>query len=145
MRVAVVGHVEWVEFARVERVPAPGEIVHASTLGGSRRRRAVAAGQLAKLAGDATFFTALGDDELGRRARELERARRPRPRGPADEPQRRVVRRRRVGERTITVIGDKLVPTGTILCRGELAGSTPSSPAAAMTEALRAARQARVS
>ena len=29
MRVAVVGHVEWIEFARVERVPAPGEIVHA--------------------------------------------------------------------------------------------------------------------
>ena len=29
MNVAVVGHVEWVEFARVEHVPAPGEIVHA--------------------------------------------------------------------------------------------------------------------
>ena len=30
MRVAVVGHVEWIEFARVERVPKAGEIVHAS-------------------------------------------------------------------------------------------------------------------
>jgi ribokinase len=29
MRIAVVGHVEWVEFARVEAVPRPGEIVHA--------------------------------------------------------------------------------------------------------------------
>ena len=29
MRVAVVGHVEWVEFARVEAVPKPGEIAHA--------------------------------------------------------------------------------------------------------------------
>ena len=29
-RVAVVGHVEWVEFARVPRLPAAGEIVHAS-------------------------------------------------------------------------------------------------------------------
>jgi ribokinase len=29
MRVAVVGHVEWIEFAQVERVPEPGEIVHA--------------------------------------------------------------------------------------------------------------------
>src|SRR2546425_7424678 len=29
MRVAVVGHVEWIEFARVERLPAAGEIVHA--------------------------------------------------------------------------------------------------------------------
>ena len=30
MRFAVVGHVEWVEFAKVERVPEPGEIVQAS-------------------------------------------------------------------------------------------------------------------
>src|SRR2546423_10869656 len=30
MKVVVVGHVEWVEFARVEHVPAAGEIVHAS-------------------------------------------------------------------------------------------------------------------
>ena len=29
MNLAVVGHVEWVEFIRVERVPKPGEIVHA--------------------------------------------------------------------------------------------------------------------
>ena len=29
MRVAVVGHVEWVEFVRVENVPRAGEIVHA--------------------------------------------------------------------------------------------------------------------
>jgi len=29
MNVGVVGHVEWVEFARVDRAPAAGEIVHA--------------------------------------------------------------------------------------------------------------------
>jgi hypothetical protein len=29
VKVAVVGHVEWIEFARVERVPAPGEVAHA--------------------------------------------------------------------------------------------------------------------
>ena len=40
MRVAVVGHVEWVEFARVERVPDPGEIVHALETGRSRREAA---------------------------------------------------------------------------------------------------------
>ena len=28
MRVAVVGHVEWIRFARVDRVPVPGEIAH---------------------------------------------------------------------------------------------------------------------
>ena len=29
MRTAVVGHVEWVEFVRVDRVPGPGEIIQA--------------------------------------------------------------------------------------------------------------------
>src|SRR5581483_6164873 len=72
----VVGHVEWVEFARVEHVPAPGGIVHASETweepaGGG----AVAAVQLANLNGSALLFTALGDDELGRRAREQLEAR----------------------------------------------------------------------
>ncbi|MDX6664514.1 MAG: ribokinase, partial [Solirubrobacteraceae bacterium] len=60
-RVAVVGHVEWAEFAVVDRMPAAGEIVHA------REHFALAAGgggvavtQLTKLAGTARFFTALG-------------------------------------------------------------------------------------
>ena len=29
MKVAVAGHVEWIEFARVEHVPVPGEILQA--------------------------------------------------------------------------------------------------------------------
>src|SRR3712207_6421071 len=113
MRTAVVGHVEWIEFARVERVPHPGEIVHAldtweEPAGGG----AVAAVQLAKLAGECTLFTAFGDDELGHRARgELERLGvrveaefRP-------EPQRRgFVYVDAAGERTITVIGSRLGP-----------------------------------
>src|SRR5918912_2332571 len=70
MRVAVVGHVEWVEFARVDHVPAPGEIVHAvETWEEAAGGGAVAAVQLANLAGTATLFTALGGDDLGRRAR----------------------------------------------------------------------------
>src|SRR4051794_8321750 len=68
-RVAVVGHVEWVEFLRVPHVPQPGDIVHATDVfsqaaGGG----GVAAVQLRKLAGECTFFTALGDDEVGRAA-----------------------------------------------------------------------------
>ena len=68
-RVAVVGHVEWVQFARVPHVPRAGEVVHArepfeEPAGGG----AVAAVQLARLAGSATLFTALGDDELARRS-----------------------------------------------------------------------------
>ncbi len=70
MRVAVVGHVEWVTFARVAHVPRPGQIVHASdswqqAAGGG----AVAAMELARLAGRADFFTAVGDDDTGRRMR----------------------------------------------------------------------------
>ena len=64
MQTAVVGHVEWVEFARVERVPLPGEIVQASeswaeAAGGG----GVASVQLAELAGACTLFTALGRDD----------------------------------------------------------------------------------
>ena len=55
MRAAVVGHVEWVEFVRGDHVPAAGEIVHATDsfeepAGGG----AVAAAQLARMAGSAT-------------------------------------------------------------------------------------------
>lgn len=111
MRVAVVGHVEWIEFLRVDHVPVAGEIVHAQERwtepGGGG---AAAAVQLAKLAGGADFFTALGDDDLGRRATtELERlgvqvhaARR------AEPTRRGVTHVDRNGERTITVIGERL-------------------------------------
>jgi hypothetical protein len=74
VRAAVVGHVEWIEFGRVDHVRTPGEIVHVSEswqepAGGG----AVAAMQLCKLAGAATLYTALGDDEVGHRAkRDLE-------------------------------------------------------------------------
>jgi ribokinase len=71
VNVAVVGHVEWVEFVRVDHVPAPGEIVHAlETWQEAAGGGAVAAAQLANLNGSAQLFTSLGDDELGRRARE---------------------------------------------------------------------------
>src|SRR4051794_19957160 len=115
MTTAVVGHMEWIEFVRVERMPVAGEIVHASDAweepGGGG---AVAAVQLAKLAGGATLFTALGDDELGHRAKaelealglRVEAAFRP-------EPQRRaLVRGDAGGGRTITVVGARLGPHG---------------------------------
>src|SRR5919199_5929336 len=69
-RLGVVGHVEWVEFVRVESVPRPGEIVHASETGEEAAGGgAVAAVQLARLAGRCTLFTSLGSDDLGRRSR----------------------------------------------------------------------------
>ena len=127
MRAAVVGHVEWIEFGRVDHVPAPGEIVHVTESwqepGGGG---AVAAVQLAKLAGESTLYVALGDDEIGHRAkRELEElgvrveaAFRP-------EPQRRgYVHVDAAGERTITVIGDRLGPRADDLLPWELLDET---------------------
>jgi ribokinase len=115
VELAVVGHVEWVEFLRVEHVPAPGEIVHVlerweEAAGGG----AVAAVQLAKLNGGCHLFTGLGDDELGRRAREELAERGVTVHTAAfGEPQRRAFTYvDGDGERTITVIGDKLLPSG---------------------------------
>jgi len=111
MRTAVLGHVEWVDFVRVAALPRPGEIVRAldaweEPAGGG----GVAAVQLAKLAGACRLFTALGEDERGRRVREelprhgvrVEAAAR-------NEPQRRaVVFLDASGERAITVVGPRL-------------------------------------
>jgi len=114
-RVAVVGHVEWIEFARVPRLPAPGEIVHVSEsweeAGGGG---AVAAVQLAKLGGGADFFTALGSDERARRAAERLEAYGVRVHAaPRDVPQRRgLTHIDAAGERTITLIGERIVPHG---------------------------------
>ena len=69
MRVAVVGHVEWIRFARVDHAAGPRRDRRTRPTTGSRRAAAaaVAAIQLALLADEAHLFTALGDDELGRR------------------------------------------------------------------------------
>jgi len=76
MRVAVLGHVEWVEFLRVPAVPRAGDIVEGRPMlavpaGGG----GVAAVQLARWAGSCELFTALGDDELGHRCEAELRAR----------------------------------------------------------------------
>lgn len=114
METAVVGHTEWITFADVDAVPPAGGIAHTTdeweTPGGGG---AVAAVQLAKLSGSATFFTATGDDDIGTRTqRELTsmgvdvRA-----------ATRRDTRSRRAltlidpaGERTIITLGDRLAP-----------------------------------
>ncbi|HET6510445.1 MAG TPA: PfkB family carbohydrate kinase [Baekduia sp.] len=63
IRLAVVGHVEWVDFVLADRLPAPGEIADArasweAAAGGG----AMAAYALKSLTGAAAFFCALGDD-----------------------------------------------------------------------------------
>ncbi len=115
MRVAVVGHVEWVEFARVEHVPEPGDIVHAlETWEEPGGAGAVASVQLANLNGSVLFFTSLGDDELGRRAREELSERGVTVHATlAHEGQRRAFTYvDGDGERTITVLGRKQIPIG---------------------------------
>jgi ribokinase len=115
VRAAVVGHVEWLEFVPVEAVPRPGEIVHAEESweqaagGGS-----VAAVQLSKLADSVDFFTSLGNDEHGERARVELTARGITVHATAvDDPQRSgFVYLDDVGERTITTIGRKQHPKG---------------------------------
>ena len=112
--VGVVGHVEWVQFACVARVPRPGEIVHAErAFSDAAGGGAVAAVQLRKLAGAATFLTALGDDDAGRRAGERLRERYGLTLHAVTRPQ---AQRRAVtfldasAERTITVLGERSVP-----------------------------------
>ena len=148
MRTAVVGHVEWVEFVRVPHVPRPGEIVHTidqweEPAGGG----SAAAVRLHELSGDCTFFTALGDDELGRRAAEglgsmgvrVEAALR------ADPTRRAITHVDDDGERTITVVGDRLAPSGSDdLPWEELASVGAVYFTAGDVESLRRARAAKV-
>ncbi len=137
----MVGHIEWVEFARVPHMPHSGEIVHAEEVweepaGGG----AVVARQLALLAGRCELFTSLGADELGGRS-----ARRLAELGVDVHVQWRGVTRRAFthvdarGERTITVLGDKLLARGPLPLEGYDLVFFVSGDAAA----LRSARMAR--
>ena len=148
MRAAVVGHVEWVQFLGVDRMPTAGEIVHATDAweipaGGGPG----AAVQMAKLAGGARLFTAVGDDDLGRRSvdelvdlgLEVHAAVRD------TDTRRAITHVDRRGERTITVIGDRLAPHGTHdLPWHELARHDAVYLTAGDVDAVRAARRARV-
>ena len=146
MRVAVVGHVEWCEFAEVPHVPRPGEIVHAAaTFEEPAGGGAVAAVQLRKLAGEATLFTAFGDDEIGHRSDAELREHGVRVEGRFHpEPQRRAFVHLTEGERTITVLGPRLGPGGADELPWELLDETDAVYlTAGDVEAVRQARRAR--
>ena len=149
VRVGVVGHVEWVQFAVVDRVPAAGEIVHARDVfaepGGGG---AVAVVQLVRLAGSAVFLTAVGNDDaagevvrvLGDRfGVEVHAGRR-------DDPQRRTFTfLDAAGERTITVLGERIVPLRSDPLPWDALGDLDAIYlTAGDAEAVRAARAARV-
>jgi ribokinase len=149
LSLAVVGHVEWVSFVAVAQLPAAGTIQHASAFreepaGGG----AVAALQLARLSGQRVrFFTALGRDACGERAAarleqlglELHVAWRQAP------TRRGVSFVDREGERSITVIGERLSPLASDpLPWAELARCDGVFVSAADAGALQHCRRARV-
>ncbi len=147
--VAVVGHIEWVQFARVSHVPLAGEVTHAreafeEPAGGG----AVAAVQLARLAGEATLITALGEDERGRRApsRLRELGVRVSAVARAEGTRTAVTLVDDARERTITTFGARLEPRGSDeqLPWRTLAGMDAVYFTAGDLAALRAARAARV-
>lgn len=150
LRLAVLGHVEVVRFVEVPELPQPGQIVralhvHQVPAGGG----AVVAVQLSRLLGQPVpFFTSLGRDAAGERAAEelsalgleLHVAWRD------DAPTREAITYvDAAGERTITVIGDRLSPTAADPLNWELlAGCDGAFLTAADVPAIRLARSARV-
>jgi ribokinase len=114
-RVAVVGHVEWVDFVQMAGFPPRGAVTHAqgafTHAGGGG---VVAAAVLADLGAEVDFFCALGRDANGRAAaKEMEH------RGVRmhvawrDQPTRRVITLLEPGgRRTIVTIGERLEPIG---------------------------------
>lgn len=148
MKAAVIGHVEWAEFAHVDHVPSQGDIVHATETfelpaGGA----AGAAMQIAQLNGECLFMTAVGNDQRGdcvapgltERGLRVAAARR-------DSPQRRAfVYLDSEGERTITTIGERFFPEVTDeLPWKELEDFDAVYLTAGNAETLRAARSSRM-
>lgn len=148
LRLAVVGHVEVVSFVGVPALPAAGEIQRASwfleqAAGGG----AVVAAQMARLTGQRVpFFTALGRDALGERAAaELEALGLELHVAWREAPTRRGVSFvDAAGERTITVIGERLAPSAADpLPWQRLADCDGVFVTASDAEGLRLARRAR--
>ena len=114
-RVAVVGHVEWIEFVRVRASPPRGGLEQATPLAENAGGGAViAASVLARLGAEVEFFCALGDDERAARSEQELSAR-----GVTVHAARRAQPSRFVftmldggGERTIVTVGERLQPAG---------------------------------
>ena len=149
LALAAVGHVEVVSFVEVEQLPVAGSIDHAThfqelAAGGG----AVVAVQLAKLSGrPVPFFTALGRDAAGEQAAaELEALGLELHVAWRDAPSRRGISFCEAsGERTITVIGERLTPTAAdALPWNRLEACDGVFVTAADPAALRLARRARV-
>ena len=115
VKLAVIGHQEWVTFLQVDALPRPGLISRAArSLEEPAGAGAVVAVQLARLTGTTVpFFTALGRDAIGRRSVERLRELGVDPHVAwRDQPSRRGLSLvDHTGDRAITVIGERLTPT----------------------------------
>ena len=115
LRLAVVGHVEWVEFLAVDQLPRPGAIGHAlRSLQEPAGGGAVVAVQMARLQQQPVqFFTALGRDSVGEACvKRLEHLGLEVHVGWRETPTRRGLSMvDDEGDRAITVIGERLTPT----------------------------------
>lgn len=109
------GHVEYVTFIGVERLPGGGEVVdgeppfHRAGGGGG-----VACAMLAELGAEVDLFCAFGDDEPGARATDELTARGVHVHAaPREQPSRRAITLlERGGERAIVTLGERLAPRG---------------------------------
>lgn len=145
MRVAVIGHVEWVEFLRVDRPVAQGQVLRAArSFSEAAGGGGVAAAELARLAGACELYTAVGEDAVGQRVApalhalgvQVHAAIR-------GEPHRRAITLLDTdAERTIVVIGPAQAPLGPEL--PDLSGVDGVYFCKGDAAALRAARAARV-
>lgn len=147
-RVAVVGHIEWVDFVPIDHFPRKGELLHTESsftrVGGGG---GVAAAVLAELGAEVDFFLALGDDAHGTAAEAQLRER-----GVAvhaakrDAPTRRAITLLEAGgERTIVTIGRRLYPLGSDALPWERLGEADGVYFTAGDDgALAHARQARI-
>jgi ribokinase len=148
VRLAVVGHVEWIRFARVHSVPPAGGIEHAlEAWEGAGGGGGVAATQLAKLGGGCLFFTALGRDRIADDARNELQANGVDVRAAIrDEPTRTALTMiDDAGERTIVTLGERLQPVAADPLPWErIGGADGVFFTAGDADALRAARAARV-
>jgi ribokinase len=115
-RVAVVGHIEWVDFVSLPHYPREGDVAHADAwsarVGGGG---GVAAVVLAEMGAEVDFFLALGPDAHGKATvHQLEeRGVRPHVAWREREMTRRAITYLSTGgERTIVTIGDRLEPRG---------------------------------
>ena len=114
LKLAVVGHQEWVTFLQVDALPRPGRVGRAHrSLEEPAGAGAVVAVQLARLTGRRVhFFTALGRDAIGERSIERLRELGVDPLVAwRDAPSRRGISLvERGGDRAITVIGERHSP-----------------------------------